>query len=148
MSPLVRTVVAVIACTLLAAAAGLWIGIRYGAAESRHGTPSLHEVIHAELKLNGDQRRQIEVLEAQFAVHRRELQEQMQAANRALAQAMLAEHRYGPAAQRAIEGFHAAMMALQQQTVVHVLAMRAVLTPAQALRFDQTVSQALDSNQP
>ena len=45
--------------------------------------------------------------------------------------------------QAAVDRFHPAMGELQKQTILHVLAMRAVLTPEQALLFDQTVQRSL-----
>ena len=39
--------------------------------------------------------------------------------------------------------FHRAMGGLQKETMVHVLAMRAVLTPQQAAQFDDTVVRSL-----
>jgi hypothetical protein len=40
------------------------------------------------------------------------------------------------------------MSALQEKSVQHVLAMRAVLTPAQAKIFDRTVEKALGTPAP
>ena len=45
--------------------------------------------------------------------------------------------------QAAIDRFHHAMGELQKETMVHTLAMRAVLTPEQAAKFDDTVVQSL-----
>ena len=148
MTGLTRVALGVIAMTMLAAAAGGWFGVRYGMAEVRHSPPSLDAVIHEQLDLTSEQKRRIERLEATFAARRQELQGQMRDADRELARALVTEHRYGTAAQQAIERFHAAMKVLQEETIVHILAMRAVLTPAQAQRFDQTVSRVLNSDQP
>ena len=70
----------------------------------------------------------------------------MEAANRDLAAALRERHAYGPEARKAIDRFHAAMGQLQEATIEHVLAMRAVLTPEQAARFDKTISEALASD--
>jgi hypothetical protein len=67
----------------------------------------------------------------------------MRAANRELADTILKEHIYGDGAKAAIERFHKSAAALQEATIMHVLALRAVLTPAQAERFDAVVSEAL-----
>lgn len=148
MTPLLRTAIGVVAMTMLAGALGGWIGVRHGMREARGSLPSLDTVIHRRLNLTADQQRRIAALEAAFAAHQRPLEEEMRSADRDLAQAIVTEHRYGPRAQQAIDRFHTAMKALQQLTVVHVLAMRAVLTPQQARRFDQAIKQVLGSSQP
>lgn len=148
MTGLPRAALAVIALTLLAGAAGGWFGVRYGMAEARHHSPSLDTVLHEQLDLSDEQKRRIESMEAAFAVRQRELQSQMHEADRQLARALVTEHRYGPSAQQAVEQFHAAMKVLQAETILHILDMRAVLTPTQAQRFDQTVSQVLESGEP
>ena len=67
----------------------------------------------------------------------------MRAANAELAAAIREEHVYGPRVTAAVERFHHAMGALQTETLRHVFAMRAVLTPEQQARFDDVVAQAL-----
>lgn len=131
--------------TALAAAGGGWAGIRYGLAQV-HSNPGIDEVLHRELNLTADQNRRIESLEAQFAQRKAALDAEMRAANRELAQAIAAEHVYGPPAQSAIERFHEAERTLQEETVKHVLAMRSVLTPEQMRRFDDAISKALTSD--
>ena len=148
MRDLARTALGVVVLTMLAAVAGGWIGVRYGMHQAERGRPTLDEVVHRRLELTSAQRQQIAALEAAFAKRQAALEADMRAADRDLARASLTEHCYGPAAQLAIDRFHAAMKELQQGTIVHVLAMRAVLTPEQAKQFDKTVTQALDSGQP
>ena len=146
MTSLWRTALPMLALTLVAAAAGGWLGVRYGVpSRSSNG---LDDLLHHELKLTAEQEQRLSALEQDFGARRQALQDQMLSANRALARAIVTEHRYGPEARQAIESFHAAMAALQEETVQHVLAMRAVLTPQQARQFDQTVEQALDSGHP
>lgn len=147
MTGLTRTVVAMLALTVLAAAAGGWIGVHYGLQRARH-TSSLDELVHHELKLNADQQQRLAVIERSFAARRKILEDEMRSANRELASAILTEHRYGPQAEQAIEHFHTAMKTLQEETIMHVMAMRSVLTPQQAQQFDHTVAKALDSDQP
>lgn len=85
-------------------------------------------------------------METTYAGRRTQLNGEMRAANRELAAAIGTEHAYGPKAQHAVNRFHSAMGALQEETIRHVLAMREVLTPEQARRFDATVSKALSSD--
>ena len=145
MPSLARSVVGVALLTALAAGAGGWIGIQYGLRESR-SPPSLDEVLHRELNLTTEQDQHIHALEAEFAVRRMALEEEMRAANRDLAAAIAAEPTYGVRARTAIERFHAAESQLQELTVQHVLAMRTVLTPEQMTRFDEEVAKALTAN--
>ena len=145
MPSLARSVVGVALRTALAAGAGGWIGIQYGLRASR-SPPSLDEVLHRELNLTTEQDQRIHAMEAEFAVRRMALEEEMRAANRDLAAAIAAEPTYGVRARTAIERFHAAESQLQELTVQHVLAMRTVLTPEQMTRFDEEVAKALTAN--
>jgi Spy/CpxP family protein refolding chaperone len=145
MTPLNRMTVGVVLLTMLAAAAGGWAGIRYGQSQI-HQSPGLDELLHTELDLTPEQEQQIATIEAQFAAKRRALEDEMRAANRDLAAAIAGEHVYGPSAQSAIERFHTAQSALQEETIKHILAMRDVLTLEQIARFDDAVSAALTSD--
>lgn len=147
MMTLSRAVLVMVLITIVAAAGGGWLGVRY-AMHEEPAEPNLDEILHRELDLSAAQRQRIETLERSFEANRLPLEDRMRAANRALAAAILSEHRYGPQARQAIEDFHAAMQTLQEATVEHILAMRAVLTPEQARVFDQTVAKALNSDQP
>lgn len=147
MSRRVGLIVALIVVTALAGVAGGWLGARYGVARAR-ATPGLDQMLHRDLHLSASQDRRIATLEAGFAVRRGALDAEMRAANRDLARAIAVEHAYGPDAERAIGRFHAAMGELQKETVVHVMAMRRVLTAEQAARFDATVTKTLASDAP
>ncbi|MDR7114657.1 periplasmic heavy metal sensor [Caulobacter sp. BE254] len=141
-----RGAVLTVVLALLAGAAGGWLGSgRFLASRS---PPSLHEMVHHDLKLTAAQDRQIDALEQDFAVRRRAREAELRAANAQLAAAIQARHAYGPEVEAAVERFHAAMGALQLETVQHVLAMRKVLTPEQAARFDRRVSEALTNEAP
>jgi Spy/CpxP family protein refolding chaperone len=98
--------------------------------------------------LSAEQEHRIADLESHFAAQRKALDQEMQAANRELAASILSEHAYGTGAKVAVERFHKAAASLQEATIIHVLAMRAVLTPEQAQRFDAAISEALTSDQP
>ena len=67
----------------------------------------------------------------------------MRAANARLADAIEAEHGYGPQVTAAIDHSHMIMGGLQKETLEHLFAMRAVLNPDQAKLFDSTVVKAL-----
>ena len=142
-----RTFVAMLLVTVLAAGAAGWAGVRYGLHQSER-SESLDAVLHRDLDLTADQDRQLETLEANFSVERARLQGEMQAANRDLARAITENRVYDQNAGVAIDRLHTAMRALQEETVRHVLAMRAVLTPAQTAVFDKTINHALGAEEP
>jgi Spy/CpxP family protein refolding chaperone len=93
--------------------------------------------------LTPDQQRRLEVLEHDHAAKRTSLEAEMRAANAELAQAYQEGHAYTPKVQAAIDRFHRAMDALQTETMLHVLAMRQILTPDQTAQFDETVVKSL-----
>ncbi|HEX5535805.1 MAG TPA: periplasmic heavy metal sensor [Sphingobium sp.] len=126
----------------LAALAALWVG----RAVLVHRPPHdgrLHAFVHEKLDLDARQTRQIELLEARFSKRRERLDADLRDANAELADAMSSEHGYGPAVERAVDRSHMAMGELQKATLSHVFAMRAVLRPDQARRFDKAVVDAL-----
>ncbi|RAK60197.1 heavy metal resistance protein [Phenylobacterium hankyongense] len=141
MSP-ARSILLTIVLSVVAAAGGAWGGAHFVVGRMHHGTP-FHQMVHEELHLTRDQDRRIDGLERDYAARRRALEAEMRAANADLAQAIRQGHAYTPAVQHAIDRSHQAMSQLQTQTILHVLAMRQVLTPDQAARFDETVGRAL-----
>ncbi len=137
-----RTSVIIILLTLLTAMIGGWAGVTYGLRQARVPR-QLDQVLHEELHLSAAQNEQLETLEAQFAVQRAVFEEDMRIANRDIAAAITVRHAYDEGARTAIDRLHQAMIGLQQASVQHVLAMRALLSPDQAAQFDRTVNQAL-----
>ena len=103
----------------------------------------LHALLHKDLNLNAGQHAQIEAIEQRFTVRRTALELEMRAANAHLAAAMQAEHGYGPEVTAAIDHTHMVMGEMQKETLEHLFAMRAVLKPDQAAKFDRTVTKAL-----
>lgn len=140
-----RSIVLTLVLSVLAAAIGVFGGVRY--VESRaHPRPGLHEVLHERLHLSPDQERRIQVLERDHDIKRQAIEAEMRAANAALAQAYQDSHAYSPQVQAAIDRFHRAMDSLQRETMMHVIAMRAVLTPDQAAQFDDMVVKSLTAD--
>jgi nickel and cobalt resistance protein CnrR len=103
----------------------------------------LHAILHDELELDAAQRAQIEGLEQQFAVRKRALEQQMRSDNARLAEAITAEHGYGPGVQAAVDRSHEVMGELQKETLQHVFRLRSVLRPDQARKFDEAAVKAL-----
>lgn len=103
----------------------------------------LHVLMHEKLNLDPAQKQKIEALEADFKAQRQKLDDDLRAANAALAGAMASEHQFGPKVSEAVDHSHMAMGDLQKATLRHVFAMRAVLRPDQAAQFDKAISKAL-----
>ncbi|MCA0201041.1 MAG: periplasmic heavy metal sensor [Proteobacteria bacterium] len=143
-----RTAIAVVLLTIVAAAAGVWAGMEAGGRHGHQHAAGFHDILHHELGLTPDQEERIASMEAKFALDRKDLEMRMRAANLELARALENERTYGAAAKTAISHFHEAMAALQELTILHVLEMRAVLTPEQAEHFDTTIRQALSADPP
>ena len=141
-----RVFAGMLVVTILSAALAGWLGVRFGTRQTQE--PDLDTVLHHRLELTSAQEVKIDVLETGFAARRRALQAEMRVANRDLANAITQEHAYGPDTQRAIDRFHRAMATLQQESVRHVLAMRAVLTPEQAHEFDAIIAKSLTDDRP
>jgi Spy/CpxP family protein refolding chaperone len=125
----------------LAAGLGAWGGARY--VLHRDSEPSLHSFVHEELNLSAEQDRKLEEIEREFSVVRAAREAELRMANAELAAAINAKHRYSPEVQAAVEHFHHVMGQFQKETIVHVMQMRAILTPQQAAIFDKRVSEAL-----
>lgn len=131
-----------IAVVAFAAALGaIWLS--RSIAGDHHPEGGLHALMHEQLDLDSAQRVKIEQLERQFAERSKLLDAKLRQANGQLAAAMVNEHQYGPKVAEAVDHSHVAMGELQKATLSHVFAMRAVLRPAQAARFDAAVSKAL-----
>lgn len=103
----------------------------------------LHQLLHEQLNLSPDQSQKIEVIEQRFALRRAALEAELRADNADLASAIEAEHGYGPRVAAAVDKSHHAMGELQKATLEHVFAMRQVLRPDQATRFDEAIVKAL-----
>ena len=129
-----------------AAIAGVWIGRVVLAPRPAAGS-ELHALLHNQLNLDPAQHARLDALEGQFAVRRKALELEMRASNAKLAAAIEAEHGYGPQVSSAIDQSHTAMGELQKETLEHVFAMRGLLRPDQAAKFDGAVVKALTADQ-
>lgn len=133
------------AIAFLAALAGVLVGRTIS--EHRPQQPSaLHQLLHDELELDAGQLARIEEIERRFAIRRQALELELRADNARLAAAIEAEHGYGPRVTAEIDRSHKAMGELQKETLAHIFAMRAVLRPEQARKFDRAVVKALTAD--
>ena len=134
------------AFTLLVAFVAALIGVFAGRTflDQRHAPKTdIHSVIHEQLNLNSDQKQKLEEIEHQYAVRRTALEAALRAANARLAEAIDKEKADGPLVNAAVDKCHELMGRLQKETLAHVFAMRQLLKPDQAQRFDQAVVKAL-----
>ena len=129
-----------------AAVAGVWLG-RAMLGPKPAADSELHALLHDQLNLDAAQHAKLDTLEGQFAVRRKALELEMRADNAKLASAIEAEHGYGPQVSSAIDQSHMAMGDLQKETLEHIFAMRGVLRPDQAAKFDGAVVKALTADQ-
>ena len=137
-----------VAATALAAAVlssgATWAGAAWMMRERQ--APSLHDIVHEQLRLSPEQDRRLDAIEMRFAVERPALEAEVRAANRELSLAIAANRGDTPEVQAAVDHLHGAMGDLQKATIAHVFEMRAVLTPAQAKVFDAAVVNALSGD--
>lgn len=129
-----------------AALVGVFVGRAYVARQTPVET-ELHALLHRQLDLDARQHARIEAIERRFAVRKRALELELRADNARLADAIEAEHGYGPQVSAAVDRSHQAMGQLQKETLEHIFAMRGVLRPEQAARFDEAVIKALTAKE-
>lgn len=125
----------------VAAVAGVLAGRAYVARQAVE--TELHTLLHEQLDLDAGQQVRIEAIERRFALRKQALDLELRADNAHLADAIEAEHGYGPQVGAAVDRSHHAMGELQKETLEHIFAMRGVLRPDQAARFDRAVVKAL-----
>ncbi|HEX8056468.1 MAG TPA: periplasmic heavy metal sensor [Novosphingobium sp.] len=133
-------VIALIA--FLAAIAGAFLGRAFIAPQVAVES-ELHALLHHDLGLDKSQEARMEAIERSFATRKAALERELRADNVRLAKAIEAEHGYGPAVSAAVDHSHSAMGQLQKETLEHIFAMRSVLRPDQAAKFDAAVVKAL-----
>lgn len=131
-----------IALTFAAAVIGVFVGNRLIPARPRPGA-ELHAVLHHKLALDSGQRVRLDALEQRYAVRRQAIELELRSDNALLAEAIEAEHGYGPKVASAVDRSHQAMGRLQKETLAHVFMMRQLLHPDQAVTFDRAVTRAL-----
>jgi nickel and cobalt resistance protein CnrR len=130
----------------LAALAGVFAG-RLLVAPPPPSENGLHTLLHNSLDLDATQHAKLDTLEKQFAMRKQALQLEMRADNAKLAAAIEEEHGYGPKVASAVDQSHIVMGQLQKETLEHIFAMRALLRPDQAARFDTGVVKALTADE-
>lgn len=142
MTAVFRRALMIATIAFVAALAGVLLG-RQLFVPARDNGAALHDVLHEHLDLTPAQHVELDAMEARFAIQRQALEFELRSENAQLAAAIEAEHGIGPQVNAAIDRSHRTMGALQKATLEHVFAMRALLRPDQAAKFDQAVVKAL-----
>jgi len=142
MMPKLRLALLVALIAFCAGLAGAWVGRTFIPAPSPLRV-ELHDFLHNQLDLDTGKRAQLETLESGFAVQKRTLEGQLHANNAELARAIDREHGQGPEVTAAVDRSHHVMGELQKATLAHIFAMRALMRPDQAAKFDAAVTRAL-----
>jgi len=132
-----------IALVAFAAALAAVLVARLWLAPPPRGESEVHALLHRKLTLDAAQEQRIHQLETIFAKRREALETEMRADNERLAEAIVAEHGYGPKVGEAVDRSHHVMGQLQKETLQHIFAMRGVLRPDQAAQFDAAIVKAL-----
>ena len=102
-----------------------------------------HEWIHNQLNLTAEQEKELEPIEAEFQRRKRKLLGQIANANNELARVIKEDQGYSPRVSAAIEKIHHAQGELQEATLQHVFAMRAMLTREQYQKLLDLTADAL-----
>jgi Spy/CpxP family protein refolding chaperone len=135
--------IAVLAGLVIALAlVGVWLGHMIQPTPHHTGA-ELHALMHDGLDLDDAQERKLAILEREFTARRAKLEAELKADNTRLAEAIAAEHQYGPRVSAAVDATHMAMGELQKATLEHVFAMRAILRPEQQAKFDAAIAESL-----
>ena len=90
-----RRIALIAVVALLAAVLGVYIG-RAVLPQPKHTGAELHTLLHEDLGLDATQRAKLGAIEKDFANARRTLDAQLRADNARMAEAIAAEHVYGP----------------------------------------------------
>ena len=146
MSPFWRNITVTFAAALLAGGVGGWIGARGALDEEPQVLPlrqTVHEIVSNDLKLSPQQNQEIKSIEAKYYDRRSTLRQQVAAANRELADALMADMAFGREAQQATNHVEQGLGQLQRATVLYVLEVRDTLSPEQQMVYDRKVREVL-----
>jgi nickel and cobalt resistance protein CnrR len=136
-----RTYIAVL-LSLLAGFAGVWMGLKIFP-QSDPSTVSLHEIIHHQFDLNAEQETALKRLEDLYTLQQKRYATKLKAANFALAATIKIHHNLSPEVVQAEQQYLAVLGNFQTETLRHIFAMRAILSPEQAKKFDDIVLRSL-----
>lgn len=145
MNPSLRAVAILAFAMLLAAAFGGWLGVAYGVLLA-HNRPDEHERIHHALDLTAEQGRKLAAVEDQFKAHRSTLRRDMDHAAQEFSNAIGVEQVLGPRSRAALIRYHQSEEQLEEATIMHMQAMRAVMNAGQREQLDFSLRHALPAD--
>jgi len=146
LSPFWRNLLITIAVALLAGGVGGWMGAQNALDSDAQTLPlrqTVHEIVRQNLKLTADQSREIQAIEDKYYDQRITLRQDVAAANRELADALMSDMAFGREAQQASNHVERGLGELQRATILYVLELRDVLTPEQQMIYDRKVREVL-----
>lgn len=134
--------IAVVIVAALAALTTLYWSKRHAAANP----VTAHAWLHRELQLTAAQREMLGPIESAFAEKQRLLTARLHEANVHLAKMMKEDKAYSPRVGAAVELVNDCMGQLQQASIEHVFAMRAVLSPDQGDKLLSLAQKVLEQS--
>src|SRR5262249_17777413 len=104
---------------------------------------TVHEIVEHDLKLTGNQSKEIQAIEDKYYDRRTALRQDVAVANRELADALMSDMAFGREAQQASSHVEHGFGELHGATIMFVLDLRDVLTPEQQMIYDRRVRDVL-----
>lgn len=146
MTPFWRNLVVTFAAALLAGGVGGWIGARGALDQEPQPLPlrqTVHEIVSRDIRLSPQQSHEIQSIEDKYYGRRTAIRQEVESANRELADALMADMAFGREAQQATNHVEQGLGQLQRATVLYVLEVRDALTPEQQMIYDRKVREVL-----
>lgn len=143
----------ILVAVFLAALAGCTVGC-FIALTLLHRQPppssheEIHEWLHHELGLTGEQQALLTNLEQNFSVEEKLLRTRMANANLELATAIREDQTYTPRVERALDEVQVAESALRKATITHLLEMRTAISDEQYQKLLKLTTEALTNTTP
>jgi Spy/CpxP family protein refolding chaperone len=149
LSPFWRNLLITLAVALLAGGIGGWMGAQKALDSDAQTLPlrqTVHEIVRQDLNLTPDQSKEIQAIEDKYYDQRITLRQDVAAANRELADALMSDMAFGREAQQASNHVERGLGELQRATILYVLELRDVLTPEQQMIYDRKVREVLTAS--
>lgn len=137
-----RRLAIIVAIAFLAAVVGVLAGRMLFARPTYPGA-QMHAFLYEQAHLDDRQRAAIDAIEVRFVARHTALLARRRVENAQLAEAVAAEHRHGPRVTAALAASQRTMNQIQYESFDRVFAIRSLLRPDQAARFDRVVVEAL-----
>lgn len=146
MSPLWRNLLITVVVALLAGGIGGWMGAQNALDSDAQTLPlrqTVHEIVRRDIRLTPGQDKEVQAIEDKYYNQRTNLRQEVAAANRELADALMSDMAFGREAQQASNHVERGLGELQKATILYVLEVRDVLTPEQQMIYDRKVREVL-----